>query len=466
MSDASEHWHSSPLLTDLYQLTMLQSYFDGGMNGEAVFEFFVRRLPETRNFLVAAGLAQVVAYLTSLRFETRDLEALQDTGLFHARFLEHLAAFRFTGDLHAIPEGTICFPGEPLVRVTAPLQQAQLVESRLLNLLHFQTMIASKAARFVLAAPGVTLVDFGMRRAHGAEAAVYAARASYIAGFAGTATVVARPLFGIPVYGTMAHSYIEAHDSEAEAFERFARGHRGAVVLLIDTYDTGTGAARVVELADRLAADGLRVHSVRIDSGDLDAASRRVREILDRASGERIGIFVSGGLDELDVQRLLRGGAPIDGFGIGTALDASVDAPALDCAYKLQEYDGRPRRKRSPGKETLPGRKQVLRYYDTGGALDRDLVTLASDRKPGEPLLEPVLRGGTLVGTLPDLDAARARLAGGLERLPESLKSLTRRASYRVDMDQALEVLAREADDAARQPLPHKGCQVNPSPRR
>lgn len=434
---------ASPLLTDLYQLTMLQSYFDGDMRGEAVFEFFVRRLPPDRNFLVAAGLEQLVEYLTALRFGSVELEQIAATGLFDEKFLAELERLRFTGDVDAIPEGTVCFPNEPLVRVTAPLPEAQLVETRLINLLHFETMIASKAARFVLAARGRPLVDFGLRRAHGAEAGLLAARASYLAGFDGTATVLAHPRFGIPIFGTMAHSYIQAHDSEAEAFERFARGHRGAVVLLIDTYDTEAAAERVVELAERLAAHGRRIASVRIDSGDLDALSRSVRRILDRAPGPRIGIFVSGGLDEHDVARLVERGAPIDGFGIGTALDVSSDAPSLDSAYKLQEYDGRPRGKRSPGKETLPGRKQVFRRYGPDGRIERDIVALVDEPRDGEPLLVPVLRRGQPVGALPDLAGVREHCARSLATVPAALRSLDRPAAFAVEIDASVTRLAQ-----------------------
>ena len=444
MTEGRADWATSPLLTDLYQLTMLQSYFDGGMHDEAVFEFFFRRLPASRNFLVAAGREQLVDCLTSLSFGPADLGALADTGLFHDRFLAYLERFRFTGDVDAMPEGTVCFPGEPVVRVTAPLPEAQLVESRLLNLIHFETLIASKAARFVLAANGATLVDFGMRRAHGAEAAVLAARASYIAGFAGTATVVARPLFGIPIFGTMAHSYVQAHDSEVEAFERFARGHRGAVVLLIDTYDTEAAARHVVELATRLHEEGIAIDAVRIDSGDLEALSRSVRGILDAAPGKRIGIFVSGGLTEQDIAGFVARQAPIDGYGIGTALDASTDAPALDCAYKLQEYAGRPRRKRSPGKETLPGRKQVYRRRGPDGRLERDVVTLVSEPRDGEPLLTPVLKRGRLVADLPDLNQVRARCAAELAALPAELRALDRPATFTVDVDPCITRLAEE----------------------
>jgi nicotinate phosphoribosyltransferase len=441
-----ERRRDGPLLTDLYQLTMLQSYVDGGMHGNAVFEFFVRRLPERRNFLVAAGLAQLVEYLESLAFSKQDIDALEDTGLFHDRFLDYVAGFRFTGDVDAMPEGTIFFPNEPIVRVTAPLPQAQLIESRLINLLHFQTMIASKAARFVLAARGTALIDFGMRRAHGAEAALLSARASYVAGFAGTATVLARPLFGIPIFGTMAHSYVEAHDAETEAFERFARGHRGGIVLLIDTYDTEVGAERVLQLAERLERDGITIQAVRIDSGDLDELSRRVRAILDRAPGARIGILASGGLDDDDVERLLGGGAPIDGFGIGTALAASTDAPSLDCAYKLQEYAGRARRKRSPGKVTLPGRKQVYRFYDAHDRIERDVVTLTADEQPGQALLQPVVRNGKALAAPPGLEAVRAAVAAGLERLPDGLRCLTRKEGYCVDISPALRALAAQLD--------------------
>lgn len=448
MTAPTRHWASSPLLTDLYELTMLQSYLDGGMHAEAVFEFFVRRLPPTRNFLVAAGLEQLVDYLTSLRFGPEDLEPLAETGLFHDRFLAYLEGFRFTGDLDAMPEGTITFPHEPLVRVTAPLPEGQFIESRLINLLHFQTMIASKAARFVLAAEGRSLVDFGFRRAHGAEAGVLAARAGFLVGLDGTATVLARPLFGIPIYGTMAHSYIEAHDSEIEAFERFAREYRSDVVLLIDTYDTQAAAERVVELADRLTAEGRSIASVRIDSGDLDALARSVRKILDRAKGSRIGIFVSGGLTEDDVARLVAAGAPIEGFGVGTALDVSSDAPSLDCAYKLQEYDGRPRSKHSPGKATLPGRKQVYRRYDDDGTMAADTVSLVDAPRDGEALLVPVLRGGKLVAPLPELTSARAHAAANLARLPKSLRSLEPAPPYPVEIDASIERLAREVEAA------------------
>ena len=438
----------SPLLTDLYQLTMLQAYFDRRMYAPAVFELFVRKLPERRSFLVAAGLEQAVQYLTNLSFGAQDLADLAATKLFGAEFLDWLAKLRFTGDVDALPEGTIFFPNEPMLRVMAPLPEAQLVESRLLNILHFQTLIASKAARCVLAAPGKTLVDFGMRRAHGSEAAALAARASYLAGFAGTATVIARPAFGVPLYGTMAHAFVQAHDTESEAFEHFARSHRGPLVLLIDTYDTLTAARRVVELARRLPEK--RIDSVRLDSGDLGELAREVRQIFDGAGCRDIRIFASGGLDEHGIAALVASGAPIDGYGVGTSLDVSEDHPALDCVYKLQEYDGRPRRKRSTGKATWPGRKQVYRHYDANGRLDHDVLALEDEPQPGEPLLAPAIRRGKPVAAPPDAGAIRERVRHGLANLPPALAVLDRRTEYRVEISHGVASLAQRVDEAFR----------------
>ncbi|MHB9103400.1 MAG: nicotinate phosphoribosyltransferase, partial [Sulfuricella sp.] len=321
---------SSPLLTDLYQFTMLQAYFDEGMDETAVFEFFVRDLPQ-RNFLMAAGLEQVLQFLENLRFTPEELNWLADCGRFNADFIDFLKTLRFTGEVHAMPEGTLFFPHQPILRITAPITQAQLVESRIINLLHFQTLIASKAARSVLVAPGKLLVDFGLRRAHGAEAGMLAARAGYLAGYSGTATVLAGAQFGIPLYGTMAHSYIQAHADETDAFERFAHSHPTNTVLLIDTYDTEAAAEKVVKLAPRLQQEGIRIKAVRLDSGNLSEHAHNVRRILDRGGLGEVDIFCSGNLDEHEIARLLAQGAPIDGFGVGTRLDTSSDAPYLDC---------------------------------------------------------------------------------------------------------------------------------------
>jgi nicotinate phosphoribosyltransferase len=437
---------SSILLTDLYQLTMLQGYVQQRMEDVAVFEFFVRHLPSNRGFLVAAGLEQVLQFLERLRVRPEELEWIAQSGRFSQDFVRYLEGLRFSGDVHAMPEGTVCFSNEPMLRVTAPLPQAQLVESRLINLLHFQTLIASKAARSVLVAPGKLLVDFGMRRSHGAEAALLAARASYLAGFSGTSTVLAAQAFGIPVYGTVAHSFIEAHDDETQAFADFAHAQPGNVVLLLDTYDTEEAAKKVVALAPRLRAEGIAITGVRLDSGDLAEHARAVRQILDAGALREVRIFASGNLDEEIVRELVRREAPIDGFGIGTRMDTSADGPYLDCAYKLQEYAGRPRRKRSEGKPTWPGRKQVYRHYGADGCMARDVVTLETDAQDGEPLLQPVMRGGKRVGPPTPLVESRRHAAQQLSRLPASLRQLNTAPPYPVELSQALHHLVETLD--------------------
>lgn len=424
---------------------MLQAYHEERMQDTAVFEFFVRRLPPERNFLVAAGLEQALDFFEGLRFTGEELAWLKTTGFFKPAFVDQLAELRFTGDVDAMPEGTVFFADEPILRVTAPLPPAQLVESRLINILHFQTLIASKAARCVLAAPGKLLVDFGMRRAHGAEAALYAARASWLAGFGGTATVRAGRKFGIPLFGTMAHSYIEAHAREDEAFERFAQTQPGNVTLLIDTYDTEAGAEQVARLAARLRDRGITVNAVRLDSGDLAEHARRVRAILDRGGLRDVRIFSSGNLDEHRMQKLLAEDAPIDGFGIGTHLDTSADAPYLDCVYKLQEYAGIARRKHSEGKATWPGRKQVYRRYHAAGAMAGDTLTCEGDPQEGEALLQPVMRAGRrLQRETPD--QIRRRVGAQLERLPPALRALEPAPPYPVAIAPALRALAAEVD--------------------
>lgn len=436
---------SSVLLTDLYQLTMLQGYHDTGMEDIAVFEFFVRRLRPGRSFLLAAGLEQSLEFLERLRFTPEELDWLASTGRFSKAFLASLETLRFTGDVHAMPEGTAFFPNEPILRVTAPIPQAQLVETRLINLLHLQTVIASKAARSVLMAPDKLLVDFGLRRAHGAEAGLLAARASYLAGFSGTSTVLAGRQFGIPLYGTMAHSFIQAHDDEALAFAHFAHAQPDNVVLLIDTWDTEAAAHKVVVLAPELARDGIRIKGVRIDSGDLAEHARQVRAILDAGGLDHVILFASGDLDEVTLRDMLAAGAPVDGFGVGTRLDTSSDMPYLDCAYKLQEYAGRARRKRSEGKATWPGRKQVYRRHDAEGHMAADVVTLETDPQPGEPLLVPVMRGGRRLAPSPDLAAVRRHAADNLARLPEPLRRLDA-FDYPVEIAPALRELAAQVD--------------------
>jgi nicotinate phosphoribosyltransferase len=436
----------SPLLTDLYQIAMIQAYLDHGNTKTAVFELFVRSLPPRRGFLMAAGLEQALDFLESLRFSPADIAWLKSTGRFGKNLLDYLAGFRFTGDVHAVPEGTVFFANEPILRITAPLPQAQFVESRLINILHYQTLIASKAARMKLAAPDKLLVDFGMRRAHGAEAGLMAARASYIAGFAGTATVLAGEKFGIPLYGTMAHSFIEAFDDESAAFESFARSRPDNVVLLLDTYDTEAAARKVVALAPRLKAAGIAIRGVRLDSGDLVALSKSVRAILDAGGLKETTIFASGGLDEDSLLGFARAGAPIDGIGIGTSLTTSQDVPAIDCVYKLQDYAGVARRKRSENKATWPGRKQVWRRYDGNGRMSGDLLSRDDHAAAGEPLIRRVMKDGRRVVPSPSLDDIRHHAKRELERLPENLARLTPKAAYPVEVADDLIELAAEFD--------------------
>ncbi|HWC94117.1 MAG TPA: nicotinate phosphoribosyltransferase [Pseudolabrys sp.] len=439
---------SNSLSTDLYELNMVQAYLDRGENKEAVFEFFVRRLPARRGFLLAAGLADALDYLEGLRFSDADIDWLKSTGRFRANLIDYLRAFRFTGDVHAMPEGSVCFANEPLLRVTAPLPQAQLVETRLINILHFQTLIASKAARMVLAAPGKVLSDFGLRTAHGAEAGLFSARASYLAGFAGAANVEAGARYGVPIVGTMAHSFVQVHDDEAQAFEDFARARPDGVILLIDTYDTEAGARKVVSLAPKLAADGIAIRGVRIDSGDLAAQARKVRAILDAGGLQEVIILVSGGINEDVLQSMMNEKAPIDGYGIGVNLDASIDAPSLDCAYKLQEYAGTPRRKLSEGKATWPGRKQVWRAYDLQGRMCGDTLSLETDKYAGETLVKPAMRGGKRLLPAPTLTQIREHAKRELDSLPDALKRL-QPSDYPVTVAQPLRAMAAEIDARA-----------------
>ncbi len=437
---------SDVLLTDLYELTMLQAYHGCGMNDTAVFELFVRTLPVGRNFLLAAGLAQVVEYLEALRFDEAELSWLAATGRFDAAFIDSLRNLRFTGDLDAPAEGTVLFADEPLLRIMAPLREAQLIESRVLNLMHLQTMVASKAARCVLAAQGRPLIDFGLRRAHGAEAGLRSARASYLAGFAGTATVAAGLRFGVPIFGTMAHSFVQAHDDEAQAFANFARAQPSNATLLIDTYDTARAAHKVIDLARTLAGEGIKVLGVRIDSGDLAAHAREVRNILDAGGLTQTQIFASGNLDEARLQALLADGAPIDAFGVGTRMNTSADAPFLDCAYKLVEYAGQPRRKRSEGKASWPGRKQVFRRVDDQGTMNGDVLTIEGHAAAGTALLQPVLRGGRRATSLPGLAAIREYAGQQLNALPAPLRALADAPRYPVEIAPALQLLTREVD--------------------
>lgn len=448
MTSQSSPFKTSTLLTDLYELTMFDVYVDSGMEQLAVFELFVRKLRPGRNFLIAAGLEQALDYLEQLNVTEQEVEWLEQTGKFGPMVLDRLRSLKFTGDVDAMQEGTIFFPDEPVLRIIAPIAEAQLVESRLINLLHYQTLVASKAARCVLAAPERQLVDFGLRRAHGAEAGVASARACYLSGFSGTATVLAGQHFDIPVFGTMAHSFIQAHDDEYTAFSNFAKYQPNNLIFLIDTYDIQRGAERVVQLAQALKDAGSTDHirAVRIDSGDLTEMAHMVRKILDAGGLPDVQILASGGLDEYRLGDLIASGAPIDGFGVGTSLNVSADSPYLDYVYKLQEYDGRPKRKRSAGKSTWPGRKQIYRELNDDGTFRHDTLTLEGDPQPGMPLLVPMMKNGRRIEPSPPLEQVRKYTAEQLSRLPNNLRRMEQVQAYDVIVSEALRQLTVEVD--------------------
>ena len=438
------------LFTDLYQLTMLQAYAEHGLTARATFELFARSLPANRSYLLACGLEDALAYLEGLRFGDEALAALERGGHFPSRFLDWLGELRFSGDVYAMPEGTPAFAGEPLLTVEAPLPEAQLAETYLLNQLHLQTLIASKGARIVEAARGRPVVDFGTRRAHGTDAALKAARALYLAGMAATSNVLAADRYDIPATGTMAHSYVQAHEDESEAFRSFVATHPDTV-LLVDTYDTAEGVRRVARLAAELG-DAFRVRAVRLDSEPLAELAREARAILDAAGLERVEIVASGGLDETRIAELVAAGAPIDAFGVGTRAVSSADAPTFEAVYKLAAYDGRGRIKLSAEKETLPGRKQVFRQRDAGGIASGDILARADERLDGEPLLELVMRGGErLEAGMRTLAEARERAARERERLPASLRGLQAPAEpYPVGVSAALQAEAQALRDELR----------------
>lgn len=428
----------SGLLTDLYQLTMGESYVAEGLaEVEATFSLFFRTLPPGWGYLLAAGLDDALRYLETVTFSEDDLAFLERTGRFSPAFLERLRGFAFTGDVRAMPEGTAVFPNEPLLEVTAPLVEAQVAETMVLNEVHLQTLIAGKAARCVDAARGRMLVDFSLRRTHGGEAGLKVARASFLAGFDATSNVLAGRLYGIPIAGTMAHSYVEAFGDEEEAFRAFARAYPDGAILLVDTYDTAEGLRKAVEVGRELAARGHRLRGVRIDSGDLAELSLAARALLDAAGLPDALVFCSGGLDERDIARLLEAGAPIGGFGVGSKMGVSADAPFLDMAYKLVEVAGRPTLKLSAGKATLPGRKQVWRVAGEEGFV-HDVLGLEAEplRGEGEPLLQPVMKGGRRQGR-EALEEIRARARSQRERLPGPVRALEA-ARYEVRLDPAL----------------------------
>ncbi|WP_224369103.1 nicotinate phosphoribosyltransferase [Hyalangium versicolor] len=410
------------LLTDLYELAMVDAYLDEDLHDEAVFSLFVRRMPSRRNFLLACGLDDVLRYLETLRFHREEIDYLASLNRFSDRLLRYLERFRFSGEVCAVPEGTPMFGEEPILEVVAPLPEAQLVETYLLNQIHLQTVAASKAVRVVQAAAGRQVMEFGLRRMHGMDAGLKVARAAFIAGVDSTSNVLAGQRYGMPISGTMAHSFVQAHDDELGAFRAFTRCFP-ETTLLVDTYDTLRGVQHVLRLARELG-DGFRVHAVRLDSGDLLGLSQAARQMLDEAGLRSVKIIASGNLDEDSIARLIAEEAPIDGFGVGTSLGVSPDVPCLDIVYKLVAYGGKDRIKLSSSKILYPGRKQVFRIED-GGVARRDVLARHGEQQPGRPLLRPVMRDGKrLEGTMPSLPEIREYARSELQRLPAVLRRL------------------------------------------
>jgi nicotinate phosphoribosyltransferase len=423
------------LFTDLYELTMAASYFREGMNAPATFSLFVRKLPRGRSFLIAAGLEDALNYLRDFRFSQEAIRYLSSLGAFDASFLSFLGDLRFTGEVRAVPEGTPVFENEPLLEVTAPIIEAQLVETAVVNCCHFQTLVASKAARSVLAAAGRPVVEFGLRRTPGIDAGMKAARCAFMAGATMSSNVLAGRCYGIPPTGTMAHSYVSAFPREIDSFRAFARAFPTATTLLIDTYDTVSAAHKAVEVAREMAARGQRLSGVRLDSGDMAALSKEVRRILDAAGLPHVRIFVSGGLDEQLIARFLAEGAPIDAFGVGTLMDVSADAPYLDMAYKLVEYAGRKVLKLSAGKATWASQKQVYRFHGPDGRFISDFLALREEPLPSaevEPLLRTVMSSGRLSAPHPPLTAVRDHCTAQIAALPEAIRRLWDPGTYPV----------------------------------
>jgi nicotinate phosphoribosyltransferase len=442
-----------PLLTDLYELTMAASYFQMGFNERACFTLSVRRLPPRRGFLVAAGLERMLEALENFQFSQAALDSLDGLKLFSPEFLHFLGNVRFACEVDAVSEGTIFFTDEPILEISGPLIEAQIVESLVMNQIGVATLIATKAARSVLAARGRRLVDFGLRRSQGVDASLVAARSSYLAGFVGTSNVLAGCRYQIPLYGTMAHSYIMAHEREREAFEHFVELFPRLSTLLVDTYDTVRGVENAAIIARDLRNGGLKLQAVRLDSGDLADLSVKARRILDKNGLQDVSIFASGNLDEYRIRDLIRAGAPIDAFGVGTAMVVSADAPSLDLAYKLAEYRGIPRLKTSTNKVTLPGRKQWFRAYNGNGGFYADMIGLADESAttvarefkppPAEvlPIMQRQFSEGHPIGPRPSLAESRERLLQSMAKLEQRYKDLDKPAVYPVKQTAALNAM-------------------------
>ncbi len=441
------------LFTDLYQLTMAQAYFESGQSGDATFSMFFRNFPQSRSYYVFCGLETALEYLENLSFGEREAAALERLGIFSPAFLDCLTNIRFTGDVRAMREGEVFFPAEPVLEVSGPIIECQLAETFLLNCVNLESMLMTKAARTVGAAQGKSVVDFAARRTHGTDAAMKFARAAYIAGFSGTSNVSAAVALDIPAVGTMAHSFITSFDSEVEAFRAYARSFPDSTTLLVDTYDTLTGVRVAIDLAREMVESGHSMRAIRLDSGDIGRLAQRARQMLDDAGLSEVRIMASGGLDEYAIDRLVRDGAPIDGFGVGTRVGTSADAPYTDFVYKLVEYDGKPVGKLSEDKATLPGRKQVFRTFDERGIMIRDSVQmeeLPADLPDDLPLLGAVMESGARISLTPSIDYVREFHAERIAALPDWLSAVNPAENYPVVISEQLNKLASDVAERAR----------------
>ena len=436
------------LFTDLYELTMCASYFDNKRNELATFDLFIRKLPPNRSYFVFAGLEQALLFLKNMRFNPEQIDYLRKQR-FKEDFLNYLRNFKFSGEVWAIPEGTMVFPNEPVIRVTAPIIEAQLMESFLLNTINIQTMIATKASRVVNVAQRRPVIEFGLRRTQGTDAGMKAARCSYIAGCNGTSNVLAGMKYGIPIFGTMAHSFVMFFDKEIEAFRAFAKTFPDKSLLLIDTFNDIAGAEKAAIVAEELQKKGHKLTGVRIDSGDLVEISKKVRTLLDEKELDYVKIFASGDLDEYKIEELLGKGAKIDAFGVGTRMSTSEDRPYIDVIYKLcEKMDKRgkfaPTMKLSKGKITLPGRKQVFRVKGKTGDFVKDIIALDNEECQGDPLLVKVVEKGELIYNLPMLEAIRENALENLSKLPDRYKRLHKTSSYPVETSPLLKKMINE----------------------
>ncbi len=441
-----KHTHNHALITDLYELTMAASYLEHDMNKTATFSLFVREYPDHRSYFVNAGLEDVLHYLENMSFTQDDLDYLGSTGFFSSEFLSYLKDFSFTGDVHAMPEGQLYFTDEPILEVTGPMIEAQLVETFIINAINLQSIIATKAARCVHAAGDAGLVDFSLRRTHGIDAGMKAARSSYISGFIGTSNVMAGKIYGIPIVGTMAHSYITSFDEEIDAFRAFAASFPDNSVLLVDSYDTLEGTKKAAQVGQEMAKRGQELSGIRLDSGDMAELSWKARRILDDAGLESAKIFASGGFDEYKINDVLEKDAAIDAFGVGTKMGVSADAPYFDMAYKLVQYAGRPVLKLSTGKKTLTSKKQVYRLTGTNGDLDHDVIALREDSMEGEPLLKPVMKNGKITSDLPSLAVTRDRFMDEFSNLPDKYKALKNPKPYPVHLSPHMEEMQKRTE--------------------